>query len=60
MIQFTPPEGLSVIYRSLLDEAFANLDEWTRSEDPRNLAEAIKCLRVIEYYSSPEPNTPSG
>jgi hypothetical protein len=60
VIQFAPPESLSVVYKALLDEAFANLDEWARSEDPRNLAEAIKCLRVIEYYSSPEPDTSSG
>jgi hypothetical protein len=54
VIQFTPPDGLSVIYKTLLDRAFDNLDEWTRSEDPRNLAEAIKCLRVIQLFSAEE------
>ena len=52
MIAFTPPKDFLEVYKALVDDALANLDEWCVSEEPENLRLAIKSLKVLQLYSA--------
>jgi hypothetical protein len=52
VIAFTPPKDFLEVYKALVDDALANLDEWCVSEEPENLRLAIKSLKVLQLYSA--------
>ena len=54
VITFTPSPKLLPVYKVLVQEAVDNLAEWCIGEEPENLKQAIKMLRVLELYSAEE------
>lgn len=50
---------LPEVHKALITSAMDNLAEFCLSEEPANLDEAIRCLRVLRFYISEEPNPPT-
>lgn len=49
---------LPEVHQVLIDNAVSALSEFCVAEEPANLDEAIKCLRVLRLYVEPDPPLP--